>query len=70
MLDDPLSTSFPDEVHSTSERRFITIGMSTLGRLLVVVHADNDNAIRIISARLATRGERDFYEENESNSRR
>lgn len=63
VLDDPLSTTFPDEVHSTSERRFVTIGMSAPGRLLVVVHADNDNAIRIISARLATRSERDFYEE-------
>jgi uncharacterized protein len=45
-------------------RRFVTIGMSVLGGVLVVVHADVGEAIRIISAREATRAEQQFYEEN------
>ena len=44
-------------------RMDIPIGVSSLGRLLVVAHAEGDDAIRIISARLATRGERKLYEE-------
>ena len=64
-LEDPLSTTFPDEDHSHDEQRFITIGMSKLGRLLVVAHADRGETIRLISARRATRQERTFYEENE-----
>lgn len=67
VLDDPLSYTFPDTAHSTDEQRFITMGMSTLGRLLVVAHTETDETIRIISARLATRGERKVYEEDESN---
>jgi uncharacterized DUF497 family protein len=64
VFDDPLSTTFPDEEHSSSERRFITIGMSVLGRVLVVVHTDVGEVIRIISAREATRAEQKFYEED------
>ena len=64
VLDDPLSTTFPDEEHSSSERRFVMVGTSARGRVLVVVHTDDGAAIRIISAREATRGEQKFYEEN------
>jgi uncharacterized DUF497 family protein len=64
VLGDPLSTTFPDESHSTDERRFVTIGASRRGRLLVVAHTDRDNTIRIISARQATRRERVFYEQD------
>lgn len=39
------------------------IGMSSLGKLLVVSHTDRENRIRIISARTATRAEKRFYEE-------
>ncbi|HEV8640808.1 MAG TPA: BrnT family toxin [Methylomirabilota bacterium] len=63
VLEDPLSTTFPDESHSTGERRFVTIGASTRGRLLVVAHAERDDTIRIVSARRATRRERAFYEQ-------
>ncbi len=64
---DTLSTTFPDAVHSTGERRFLIIGMSALGRILVVSHTEAADNIRIISARTATRRERKFYEEDESN---
>ena len=64
VLNDTLSTTFPDEEHSSFESRFVTIGMSSRGRILVVVHTERGNMIRIISARRATRHERRFYEED------
>jgi uncharacterized DUF497 family protein len=60
---DPLSATGDDPDHSLEERRFVTFGMSSSGRLLVVAHAQNDDAIRIITARHATRAERKLYEE-------
>ena len=63
VLEDPLSTTFPDDPHSTSEARFVTIGMSVAGRLLVVAHTERGNTVRIISARSVTRRERKFYEQ-------
>ena len=62
-LRDPLSTTGLDPNHSVDEERFITFGISTRGRLLVVAHTDRDDIIRIISAREATRRERTIYEE-------
>jgi hypothetical protein len=62
-LNDTLSTTFPDIGHSGIEARFVTIGMSGRGRILVVVHTEYCDAVRIISARRATRHERRFYEE-------
>jgi len=52
-----------DPDHSFGEERFITFGVSTRGRLLVVAHTDHEDIIRIISAREATRTEREIYEE-------
>ena len=63
VMADPLSTTFPDPEHSRSERRFLTIGLSRSERLLVIAHTDEHAAIRIISARRATRHERRFYEQ-------
>jgi uncharacterized DUF497 family protein len=60
---DTLSVTIGDPLHSTEENRFVTIGQSDRGRTLVVVHLDLGDVIRIISARLATRGERRKYEE-------
>jgi uncharacterized protein len=60
---DPLATTFPDAEHSVSEQRFLTIGASVSGRLLVVIHSNRQETIRIISVRQATAGERRFYEE-------
>jgi len=61
---DPLSMTFYDPDHSIDEDRYITVGLSRLGELLVVSHADRGDRIRIISARNATRRERKFYEEH------
>ena len=64
VLEDPLSTTFSDSEHSTTEHRFITVGMSAGALLLVVVHTEREDKIRIISARRATRHEQRFYEED------
>lgn len=63
VLQDPLSTTFPDEGRGIAEPRFVTIGMSTRGRVLVVAHTERNDTIRLISARRATRRERGFYEQ-------
>jgi len=60
---DPLSVTIRDPLHSTGEQRFIIVGRSRQGRIIVVVHADRGHRVRIISARLATRRERRKYEE-------
>lgn len=60
---DPLSITISDPDHSTSEMRFVDIGLSHRGRLLVVSYTERGNRIRLISARLATRNERKQYEE-------
>ncbi len=61
---DPLSLTIADPSHARpGEQRFVTIGSSYLGRLLVVVHRDEDENIRIISARKSTQRERKDYEE-------
>ena len=66
VFDDSLSTTFPDVDHSVGERRFLIVGMSAPGRILVVSHTESGDTIRIISARTATRRERRFYEEDDS----
>ena len=63
VLDDPLSTTFPDPDHSVDEQRYLTIGSSLSGRILVVAHTDRGEAVRLISARQATPSERRFYEQ-------
>lgn len=64
VLNDALSNTFPDPDHSMSaDPRFVTVGMSDRGRILVVVHTEQARTARIISARLATRHERNYYEE-------
>jgi uncharacterized protein len=60
---DRLAVSGPDPDHSIEESRYITFGMSRLGRLLAVSHTYRPGAIRIISARRVTRAERQIYEE-------
>jgi uncharacterized DUF497 family protein len=63
---DPLFFTIADEMHSIAdEQRFVTIGQSNKGRTLVVVHSEKGDAIRIISARKATRRERKAYEKGE-----
>ena len=60
---DPSSLTIPDPDHSVMERRFITMGRAFDGKLLVVVHTDRGDNIRIISARGASRRERKLFEE-------
>lgn len=61
---DPLSLTIHDPDHSDDEDRFILLGASEGGRMLVVVHAERGrDRIRIISARPATRRERKYHEE-------
>ena len=60
---DTLSITIADPDHSDSEDRFIDIGMSHRGQLLVVSYTERKDRIRIISARLPTRAERKSYEE-------
>jgi uncharacterized DUF497 family protein len=63
VFDDPLSNAFPDTDHSVEEQRFVIIGSSEQGRILVVAHTDDGELVRLISAREATHGERESYEE-------
>ncbi len=60
---DPLSLTIPDPAHSQTESRFIILGRSHQGRILVVVHTERGDNVRIISARPASRRERKPYEE-------
>lgn len=60
---DPLSKTDLDPDHSVEEHRFITFGISMRRRLLVVSYTEQDDVIRLISARLATKHEREIYEE-------
>jgi uncharacterized protein len=59
VFDDRLSVTIPDPDHSIGEQRFLLLGMSNRGRLLVVAHAERDATIRIINARRADREKRD-----------
>lgn len=61
---DPLAYTFGDPDHLVGEQRLLTFDLSQLGRLLAVVHAERGRAIRMISARKATRHERGIYEQN------
>ena len=61
---DPLSDTFDDPDHSAEERRFVIIGVSEKGRMLIVAHTDEGEVVRLISAREPTRKEREFYEES------
>jgi uncharacterized DUF497 family protein len=63
---DRLSLTIADPEHSEEEERFVLLGMSILARLVVVVHTEAEDTIRIISARLVTRRERRNYEEGET----
>jgi hypothetical protein len=64
---DPLSVTIPDPDHSEGEARYLLIGLTSQGRLAVVGHIeDDDESIRLIHARLATRTERRDYEEEGS----
>jgi uncharacterized DUF497 family protein len=62
-LKDPMAATGADPDHSISEDRYVTFGVSERDRLLVVAHTEDRETIRIISARVASKGERKIYEE-------
>lgn len=64
VFDNVLAVIFDDEAHSVGEKREIIIGHSQNNRLLLISFTERSNVIRIISARLATRRERENYEQN------
>jgi uncharacterized DUF497 family protein len=65
VFDDPLARIFYDEDHSEDEAREIIVGQSKRNRLLMVCFIERVvDVVRIISARLATKQEREDYEEN------
>ena len=61
---DPLSMTIQDPDHFVDEERFVLVGVSMRGRLLVVVHVEHGDTIRLISARTAQPAERRAYEES------
>jgi hypothetical protein len=60
---DPLSLTIPDPAHSQAEGRFIILGQSHRRKLLVVVHTERGDDLRVISARRVNKRERRAYEE-------
>jgi uncharacterized DUF497 family protein len=60
---DPFSMTIPDPDHSADEQRYIDLGSSDKGRVLVVVYTERGSNIRIISCRKATLSERKLYDE-------
>ena len=61
MFADPLAMLMRDPHHSLDEERYLVLGASSAGRLLVVSHTERASRTRIISARPATRNERSHY---------
>jgi uncharacterized DUF497 family protein len=61
---DSLGVTVPDPDHSADKNRFITVGLSNRGNLLMVAHAERRQRVRIISARKLSRGEKRAYEES------
>lgn len=63
-FDDPSSLTIPDPAHSREEDRFVLIGRTATGEIVVVVHALRGENVRLVSARRATARERSNYEED------
>ena len=69
VFNDPFLITFPDEYHSNREARFISIGMSSKNRIILVIHTedteDSATIIRLISARKVTSSEQKAYEKKQ-----
>ena len=61
---DNYASTFFDELHSDNEDRFLTIGFSASGILMVVAHTERNDTTRLISARPATKREEQYYVDN------
>jgi len=66
VIGDPVSITIRDPDHSIGELRFLDVGLSHSGRLLVVAYTERGSRIRLISARPASRSERKEHEETSS----
>ena len=64
VFDDPLYVDFYDPDHSSNEQRYLVIGMSREGHLVIVSYTERNDVIRLISAREVTSAERKAYEED------
>jgi uncharacterized DUF497 family protein len=64
VFNDEYGVTVVDDESDPEEQRFVTVGMGLKGRVLVVVYSYRGAAIRIVSARTATRSERRQYEEH------
>ena len=62
VLGDPLELTIADPDHSVEEFRFLSMGLSSLNRILVVSYTERGERIRILSARVAAPKERRQYE--------
>ena len=63
---DPLALNMPDPEHSAAEERYVVLGQSTQGHLLVVCYTERPPRTRLITARPATRRERIQYDEGQT----
>lgn len=63
VFNDPFLLTFPDPDHSEGEERYLNIGQSSRDRVLIVIHTERKDNIRLISCRKATSNERKAYEE-------
>ena len=68
VFDDPFFIVFPDPVHSFDESRYLILGETSFGQLMIVSYTERGDAVRIISAREATPKERRKYEKEKSRS--
>ncbi len=62
IFNDPFAITIDDTDHSVAEERYLDIGISSTGRMLVVWYTERNENIRIIGCRRATRYERKIYE--------
>jgi hypothetical protein len=65
VFDDPFLMTYSDPDHSENEERFLSIGISSKARILMVIHTDRGENIRIVSSRKLTKSERQDYEEGD-----
>lgn len=65
VFNDPFLLTFPDPEHSKGEQRYINIGVSSKGRVLIAIHTEREGNTRLISCRKATPSERRTYEEGD-----
>ena len=63
IFSDPFLLTLPDIGSSETEERYVNIGLSAKGRVLVLIHTERQGKIRIITCRKATASERRYYEE-------